>query len=83
MWGVDMRTTVITKKGQVGFFLAADHGASECIGTGASLSGDRFEALEPNLLDRPVMARIFTGDERLEVAEDGSTSAVAPDEAEA
>ena len=36
-----------------------------------------------NLLDRPVVARTFTRDELLEVAEDGSTSAVAPDEDEA
>jgi hypothetical protein len=42
-----------------------------------------FEAPEPNLLGRPVMATIFTKDEPLKVDEDGSTSAVAPDEDEA
>jgi len=83
MWGADMRTTVTTKEGQVCSFVAADDWTSECTGIHASLSGNRFEALEPNLLDRPVMARIFTGDERLQVAEDGSTSAVASDEDEA
>ena len=78
-----MRTTVVTKEGRVCSFLAADHRTRACVGIHASLSSDRFEALEPNLLDRAVMARIFTRDERLQVAGDGSTSAVAPDEDEA
>jgi hypothetical protein len=83
MWGTDMRTTVITRESPLGFFLAADDGTSECIVIRASLSGDRFEVLEPNHLDRPVVARIFTGDELLDLAEDEGTSAVAPDEDEA
>ena len=36
-----------------------------------------------NFLDRPVVARIFTRDALQEIAEDGSTNAVAPDEDEA
>jgi transposase InsO family protein len=47
MWGTDMTTTVTTGEGQVCVFVAVDHCTSECIGIHASLSGNRFEALEP------------------------------------
>jgi transposase InsO family protein len=43
----DMTTTVTTGEGQVCVFVAVDHCTSECIGIHASLSGNRFEALEP------------------------------------
>ena len=36
-----------TEEGQVCVFVAVDHCTSECIGIHASLSGNRFEALEP------------------------------------
>jgi restriction system protein len=36
-----------------------------------------------NLFDRPVIARLFTRDELLEIADDGTTRAVIPDEVEA
>jgi putative transposase len=49
MWGTDMTTTVTTEEGQVCVFVAVDHCTSECIGIHASLSGNRFEALEPLL----------------------------------
>ena len=47
MWGTDMTTTVTTGEGQVCVFVAVDHCTAECIGIHASLSGNRFEALEP------------------------------------
>jgi transposase InsO family protein len=47
MWGTDMTTTVTNGEGQVCVFVAVDHYTSECIGIHASLSGNRFEALEP------------------------------------
>jgi putative transposase len=47
MWGTDATTTVTTGEGQVFVFVAVDHCTSECIGIHASLSGNRFEALEP------------------------------------
>jgi transposase InsO family protein len=47
MWGTDMTTTVTTGEGQVCVFVAVDHCTSECIGIHASLSGNRFEALDP------------------------------------
>src|SRR3954463_10418901 len=42
-----MTTTVTIEEGQVCVFVAVDHCTSECIGIHASLSGNRFEALEP------------------------------------
>jgi putative transposase len=42
-----MTTTVTTGEGQVCVFVAVDHCTAECIGIHASLSGNRFEALEP------------------------------------
>jgi putative transposase len=47
MWGTDMTTTVTTGEGPVCVFVAVDHCTSECVGIHASLSGNRFEALEP------------------------------------
>ena len=47
MWGTDMTTTVTTGEGQVCVFVAVDHCTAECIGIHASMSGNRFEALEP------------------------------------
>jgi putative transposase len=43
----DMTTTVTTGEGQVCVFVAVDHCTAECIDIHASLSGNRFEALEP------------------------------------
>lgn len=45
MWGRGMTTTVTAREGRV--FVAVDHCAGECMGIHASLSGNRFEALEP------------------------------------
>jgi putative transposase len=47
MWRTDMTTTVTTGEGQVSVFAVVDHCISECIGIHASLSGIRFEVLEP------------------------------------
>jgi putative transposase len=47
MWGTDATTTVTTGEGQVFVFVAADHCTAECVGIHASVSGNRFEALEP------------------------------------
>jgi transposase InsO family protein len=47
MWGTNATTTVTADEGQVFVFVAVDHCTSECIGIHASLSGNRFEALEP------------------------------------
>jgi transposase InsO family protein len=47
MWGTDATTTVTAEEGQIFVFVAVDHCTSECIGIHASLSGNRFEALEP------------------------------------
>ena len=46
-WATRRTTTVTTGEGQVCVFVAVDHCTSECIGIHASLSGNRFEALEP------------------------------------
>ena len=42
-----MTTTVTIGEGQVCVFVAVDHCTAECVGIHASLSGNRFEALEP------------------------------------
>jgi putative transposase len=47
MWRTDATTTVTAEEGQVFVFVAVDHCTSKCIGIHASLSGNRFEALEP------------------------------------
>jgi transposase InsO family protein len=47
MWGTDATTTVTTGEGQVCVFVAVDHCTAECVGIHASVSGNRFEALEP------------------------------------
>jgi transposase InsO family protein len=47
MWGTDA-TQVALRSGVLAWvFLAVDHATSECIGVHASLSGSRFEAVEP------------------------------------
>jgi putative transposase len=46
MWGTDL-TSVMTGEGQAAVFVAVDHCSAECVGIHASLSADRFEALEP------------------------------------
>jgi transposase InsO family protein len=47
MWGTDA-TQVALRSGRLAWvFLAIDHCTAECIGVHASLSGTRFEALEP------------------------------------
>ena len=48
LWGTDMTTTVTNSEGQVCVFIARRSPARpRCIGIHASLSGIRFEALEP------------------------------------
>jgi transposase InsO family protein len=47
MWGTDATTTVTAEEGQVFVSVAVDHYTGACIGLHASLSGNRFEALEP------------------------------------
>jgi transposase InsO family protein len=47
LWGTDMTTTVTTEEDQLCIFIAVDHCTAECVGIHASLSGNRFEALEP------------------------------------
>jgi transposase InsO family protein len=47
IWGTDATTTVTTGEGQVFVFVAVDHCTAECVGIPASVSGNRFEALEP------------------------------------
>jgi putative transposase len=46
MWGTDM-TAVATGEGQAAVFIAVDHCSAECLGVHASLSANRYEALEP------------------------------------
>ena len=46
MWGTDL-SSVMTGEGQAAVFVAVDHCSAECVGTHASRSADRFEALEP------------------------------------
>src|SRR3954452_16543248 len=46
MWGTDL-TSVMTGEGQAAVFITVDHCSTECVGTHASRSADRFQALEP------------------------------------
>lgn len=47
VWGADMTQTVTTREGRAYVFIAVDHCSGEFIGTHASLSANRWEALEP------------------------------------
>jgi transposase InsO family protein len=46
-WGTDATTTETIGEGQVFVYVAVDHCTAECVGIHASVSGNRFEALEP------------------------------------
>lgn len=47
VWGTDMTQTVTTGEGRAYVFIAVDHCSGEFIGTHASSSASRWEALEP------------------------------------
>lgn len=47
VWGTDMTQTVTTTEGRAYVFIAVDHCSGEFIGTHASSSASRWEALEP------------------------------------
>ncbi len=47
VWGTDMTQTVTTAQGRAYVFIAVDHCSGEFIGTHASSSASRWEALEP------------------------------------
>src|SRR6056297_3759122 len=47
VWGTDMTQTVTTGEGRAYVFIAVDHCSGEFIGTHASSSATRWEALEP------------------------------------
>jgi transposase InsO family protein len=47
VWGTDMTQTVTTREGRAYVFIAIDHFSGEFIGTHASSSASRWEALEP------------------------------------
>ena len=47
MWGTDMTQTVTTAKGRAYVFIAVDHCSGELVGTHASSSASRWQALEP------------------------------------
>ena len=47
MWGTDMTQTFTTAQGRAYVFIAVDHCSGEFIGTHASSSASRWEALEP------------------------------------
>lgn len=47
VWGTDMTQTVTTREGRAYVFIALDHCSGEFIGTHASSSASRWEALEP------------------------------------
>jgi transposase InsO family protein len=47
MWGTDMTETVTLAEGRARVFVAVDHCSGECVGSHASVSGNRFEVLEP------------------------------------
>jgi putative transposase len=58
VWGTDMTQTVTTAEGRAYVFIAVDHCSGEFVGTHASSSASRWEALEPI---RQGMARHFGG----------------------
>jgi transposase InsO family protein len=47
VWGTDMTQTVTTAEGRAYVFIAVDHCSGEFVGTHASSSASRWEALEP------------------------------------
>ena len=47
VWGTDMTQTVTTGEGRAYVFIAIDHCSGELVGTHASSSANRWEALEP------------------------------------
>ena len=47
VWGTDMTQTVTTAEGRAYVFIAVDHCSGELVGTHASSSASRWEALEP------------------------------------
>ena len=47
VWGTDMTQTVTTREGRAYVFIAVDHCSGEFIGTHASSSASRWQALEP------------------------------------
>ena len=58
MWGTDMTQTVTTGEGRAYVFIAVDHCSGELVGTHASSSASRWEALEPI---RQAVAKHFGG----------------------
>ena len=58
VWGTDMTQTVTTAEGRAYVFIAVDHCSGEFVGTHASSSASRWEALEPI---RQGVARHFGG----------------------
>jgi transposase InsO family protein len=58
VWGTDMTQTVTTAEGRAYVFIAVDHCSGELVGTHASSSASRWEALEPI---RQGMIRHFGG----------------------
>ncbi|MBC7152731.1 MAG: DDE-type integrase/transposase/recombinase, partial [Rhizobium sp.] len=58
VWGTDMTQTVTTREGRAYVFIAVDHCSGEFIGTHASSSASRWQALEPV---RQGVARHFGG----------------------
>lgn len=47
VWGTDMTQTITTTQGRAYVFIAVDHCSGEFVGTHASSSASRWEALEP------------------------------------
>jgi len=47
VWGTDMSQTITTREGRAYVFIAVDHCSGEFIGTHASTSASRWQALEP------------------------------------
>ena len=47
LWGTDMTETMTVREGRAYVFVAVDHCNTELVGIHASLSANRFEALEP------------------------------------